>query len=277
MTIYTIQVSVADLRREPVEAKRGYERDMLQESQLLYGERIQIHERHGSWLSVEALEQEKYYPDKEGWRGYFGWIKAEHVCIAKEVDPNLVVTDKWLSLFEEPDNASKILFSVSFGTQFQGRLLSSGWYELALVDGRLAYASSGLIGIGSQKVEDLFELVCQHFLGTPYLWGGSSAHSLSISEINTGVDCSGLSRLLYRAAGIAIPRDAKDQHLKLKKVLRPPKKCGDLYFTSDKGKIDHVMIYGEGNIFLESTHKAGGVRLVDIHLKNATNESPSLT
>src|SRR5207237_678233 len=42
----------------------------------------------------------------------------------------------------------------------------------------------------------------EKFLGTPYLWGGSSAF---------GLDCSGIVQLCYRLAGITLVRDADIQ------------------------------------------------------------------
>ena len=77
------------------------------------------------------------------------------------------------------------------------------------------------------------------FTGTPYKWGGNG---------RSGIDCSGLVCLAFRAADLALPRTTTDQvragrAVKLRKV-RP----GDLLFfalTDEPRKVSHVGIVTE--------------------------------
>jgi len=73
------------------------------------------------------------------------------------------------------------------------------------------------------------------FIGTPYVWGGLSAH---------GLDCSGLVHLVWRHFGVSLPRDAAEQSATTDAVSDP--EPGDLYFFAYPGMpIHHVGIATE--------------------------------
>ncbi|MDQ7063079.1 MAG: C40 family peptidase [candidate division KSB1 bacterium] len=93
------------------------------------------------------------------------------------------------------------------------------------------------------------------FLNTPYKYGG---------EDTTGVDCSGLVKVVYeRAFGISLPHKAAFQY-KLdiaRPVARPQLKAGDLVFFYDKRfrRIGHVGIYLNNGYFIHSMIRKGVV------------------
>jgi probable lipoprotein NlpC len=90
----------------------------------------------------------------------------------------------------------------------------------------------------------------QKWLGTPHRLGGSDRQ---------GVDCSGLTRELYRVvAGLALPHHAQRQFgygtAALASALRP----GDLVFFSERGKgIFHVGLSLGGDQFVHASTSRG--------------------
>ena len=77
------------------------------------------------------------------------------------------------------------------------------------------------------------------FLKTPYNLGGKNRR--------TGIDCSGLIQLSYRAIGINLARDAKQQYLGgnlIPPYLPEALVAGDvLYFMNQAGQVDHTALY----------------------------------
>jgi hypothetical protein len=77
------------------------------------------------------------------------------------------------------------------------------------------------------------------FLDAPYQMGGKNCE--------TGIDCSGLVQLSYRALGVSLPRDAKQQYLggylilpSVREALLP----GDvIFFMNGAGQVDHTGLY----------------------------------
>jgi len=247
-------------------------------TQMLYGERLLALEEHGPWLHVQTLEQEGFYLGK-GWQPCKGWIKKEQVALAKDLPVyNVVVKKLWAPIFKPSPEPSNMLFSVSLGTAFHAEQSSQNHSYLS-VD--LVNKQKGLIKKGdvyayqqrqeckADSVEKLRSEVIQRakqLLGTPYNRGGRSAFNPDFKNQTTGVTCSGLINLSFRAIGITIPRYAHDQYLKSYRVtgaLQP----GDLIFYAAKDKpkkIIHVMMYiGDGKL-IEATNKGSGPHKVRI-------------
>lgn len=89
------------------------------------------------------------------------------------------------------------------------------------------------------------------FLNVPYLWSGRSFF---------GIDCSGLTQLVYKINGLSLPREAYQQAEK-GRVLDFIEEAlpGDLaFFENDEGRISHVGMMLEDQKII---HAFGKVRI----------------
>jgi len=83
--------------------------------------------------------------------------------------------------------------------------------------------------------------------GTPYLWGGMTA---------SGIDCSGLVHMSFRATGRLVPRDADQQEEAGAPVDAP--QPGDLITYGDPEiRADHVAFWVSEGRILHSTQRDG--------------------
>ncbi len=93
----------------------------------------------------------------------------------------------------------------------------------------------------------------KQFIGTPYRWGGN--------DLKRGVDCSGLTREVYKTFDIDISRVSYMQAKDGKRVAKSELIPGDLVFfdTSgrNRGKISHVGIYAGADRFLHADGTRG--------------------
>lgn len=90
------------------------------------------------------------------------------------------------------------------------------------------------------------------WLGTRYVWGGSSKR---------GVDCSGLTKILLASEGVGLPHNARQQFKLGQRVVREEMEPGDLVFFNTRGPLTHVGIYIGNNRFVHAANRRMGVRV----------------
>jgi SH3-like domain-containing protein len=229
-------------------------------TQALLGTPLKVFEARNDWYRVQT-------PD-----GYIAWTDADAIELK---------TKKGIKKWAE---AKKIVYMAECGYSFEnphvnaphvsdlvaGDILElvdevGEFYCVKYPDGRTAYVSKSeaqkwgdWLNSRTLSAGDIISTAFR-FMGTPYLWGGTSPKML---------DCSGFTKTVYFLNGILLQRDASQQVLTGEPVdisqgldnLQP----GDLLFfgkratDSTKERITHVAIYlGNG----EFIHASGRVKL----------------
>lgn len=241
------------------------------DTQVLVGDQIRLVKRYKDkqgvlWAGVELLDQAVY---RDGvWAPKVCFIEEKFLSAGvKDWWPNAHVINMLASVYAKPSLKSLQLGMVSMGTPV--RVINTrfyGWIKIILASGVCGYvlardlttqmhAESSSISTRRESVV----AAAKKFIKTPYRWGGCSGFD-EYSYNLTGVDCSGLVYLSFRASSVNVPRDAHDQFtaafpLKLGKDLRK----GDLIFlakpSADKKtiRVDHVLMVIGPNQLIEST------------------------
>ncbi|MEK6264958.1 MAG: NlpC/P60 family protein [Clostridium sp.] len=91
------------------------------------------------------------------------------------------------------------------------------------------------------------------FLGTPYLWAGTSP--------STGFDCSGFTQYVYRHFGVSIGRSTGDQINSGVGVSKGALMPGDLVFFGSSNNPRHTGIYVGNNQYIHSPRTGDVIKI----------------
>ncbi|MGV8984173.1 C40 family peptidase [Clostridium sp.] len=91
-----------------------------------------------------------------------------------------------------------------------------------------------------------------NFLGTPYLWGGTTP---------SGFDCSGFTQYVYAHFGISVGRTTFDQIKDGTQVSRENLEVGDLVFFGTYENPHHMGIYVGDNNYIHAPHTGDVIKI----------------
>jgi len=218
----------------PLRSGPTHRSEML--SQVLFGEKYHVIDQSARWLKIETL-----------FDNYQGWIDMDHLQHSETSDKREgKVLQKSLLCFKE--DKSKIVLEPGceiYNHDFSRKTFTAGNHK---------YTASEEFNESYLKNTETLTDIALRFINSPYIWGG---------RIPSGIDCSGLTQLVYKMHGIQIPRNSWQQAAIGETIsFINEAKPGDLaFFDNEKGNITHVgMIFSEGLII----HASGRVRIDSI-------------
>ncbi|MDG5800345.1 C40 family peptidase [Marinilabiliaceae bacterium ANBcel2] len=207
------------------------------ETQILFGEVFYRLEESGNWVRI-----------KMDYDGYEGWIVKKLFVPVNDSEVKIwlnsegkTISAPFATLIREPYKAMQIISGGS-------RIVFNGEDRNSFSIANREYYLQNLI---PERKSDLVE-VAKGFLNTWYLWGGRSSF---------GIDCSGLTQIVFKIMGYQIPRNASQQCEQGSFVEYVEEaRAGDLaFFTNgNSSSITHTGIcLGKGRIL----HASGEVRI----------------
>ncbi|WP_353778599.1 NlpC/P60 family protein [Winogradskyella sp. 3972H.M.0a.05] len=198
-------------------------------SQVLYGEHFKVIEKRKSWSKIRIAYDR-----------YEGWIdNKQYLEVSEENYSNLDSATPQLSnhLVEYIQDEQDQLYPIPIGSTLNGLELLNHRFDSNLEEPK---------SDKSNLIETAFL-----YLNAPYLWGGKTPF---------GIDCSGLTQMVYRLNGYKLLRDASQQATQGEALsFIEESEPGDLaFFDNNEGNIVHVGIIMEDNYII---HAHGKVRI----------------
>jgi hypothetical protein len=228
------RLSVVSVRKDPSDLAE-------QVTQLLFGDHYEVLEtKDKKWLKIRIH-----------FDAYEGWIDAkQHQPILREYFEYInhaefkIVTDV----------TSSLLYNKSPLAILMGSIIPISSTELFKMEEQFAFNGEAK-NLGQKREYEFIRTIALKYINAPYQWGGKSPF---------GIDCSGLTQMVFKIAGYKLLRDAWQQATQGKPVKNLDEgKPGDLaFFKNKEDKIIHTgILLGDDKII----HASGKVRIDHIN------------
>lgn len=231
------QFGICNLALVPLRTELSDRSEMC--SQLLFGDHFTILDREEKWTKILSTND-----------NYEGWIDNKQYVF---IDQNAHIA---LSNFNSILGLSIVHPMVRTDSGESLNLLAGSYIPQTLDGyfnlGDTEYRFDGqIINPYENEFRSNIYQAAMFYINSPYLWGGRSVF---------GIDCSGLTQIVFRQFGIRLKRDARQQAEQGDLLgFIQESRTGDLaFFDDEEGRITHVGIMLDNNRII---HASGSVRV----------------
>lgn len=228
---------------------------------LPYGTKVAVISNSTEWYEIAVDGQTAYVSG-----AYINWIPDCEF----DLGTGVIKCSTTVNFRSLPNTSSQVLGSLTNGQRVNVIGVAQGWYK-AEVNGQTGFicadylqmtggkaadkttvmaSTSNTVDAASGVRQEILDYAAQ-FLGTPYVYGGSTPD---------GFDCSGFTSYVYKNTVCPIARTSSDQRATTKNISMDELLPGDLVFFGSGNSVSHVGIYTGNGQFIHSPHTGSVVK-----------------
>ncbi len=229
----------------------------------------------GDWYTID-YNGTKAYVHKDYVNGtmlkYLNGTSAALTTPASSASSNVyavVSCEGSLNMRASASTSASIVASLTPGYNLSVYDYADGWVKVSDDSNRVGYVKSEYVSlkngakpankpvqvatqsVGASDKASQIVAYAKQYLGTPYVYGGTS--------LTSGVDCSGFTYSIFKNNGISLNRSSREQYKNGVSVSKSELMPGDLVFFNTGGDtpISHVGMYIGNGQYIHSTDGGG--------------------